>query len=551
MSAKNHWLSNMSKPASSWAAKSVGVKSQTAPETVNMPPTTTLELPKKAIGMALKGSNVDTKKSDWADSDDDEEFLASFSNAPRVQELEKTVTAKNARITDLNTALQEKEGSIAELEGVVEKQQRSLDKMDISTDALASQIEGLKKEVQKQHFHVQELIAKVDEKDRRIAVLETELDLHCNTVAELDVGQAMTLASSHETSVVADEEVTKDKHTKKEAQSTETAVAPTKPVVKNDNKDTSVPDTDSPEPKTTLSGAPGPGVDFSGFPVFATPATIKQTAPPPPAPKLKMGVDLSKFAKKASSTNRNTAKAKTGSVKGKPIHWDGPAPKIDSASDIRTKCYEERAVFASGPKVHVKMGDISLSTVPKYILMQCSLKAFKHFTESPDVTTFTLPADSMDADAAAAHLEWMKDMTYQGRVYSITLNSDEKFDDKNLQICRAARVLGLNNMYVGHFTKIFCDRIRSNTASYEFLSKVAAVAYPENDPIYDCLANNLANLRTRNTVKEPTQLEALLDTFPGLKSRVDKIGEHMLKKQRGAKGANTTKVVHIGKKMSV
>jgi hypothetical protein len=143
------------------------------------------------------------------------------------------------------------------------------------------------------------------------------------------------------------------------------------------------------------------------------------------------------------------------------------------------------------------LGDEILTTLPKYILMQTSHKAFKHFTDNSDATTFVLLAGSMDKGAAKAHLEWMKEMTYQGRVYSVTLHYDEKFDDENLQICRAARVPGHNNMYVGHFTKIFCDRIRSNTASSEFLNKIAVLSYPEDDPLYDCLANNLANLRAR------------------------------------------------------
>ncbi|UPX12715.1 uncharacterized protein EKO05_0003254 [Ascochyta rabiei] len=544
---QNLWLSNanVSNSASFWAAKS-DVKSPTTPESVDLLRTTPQEPPKNAVG-----AKDDTKKSNWADSDDDEEFLASFTDTSHIQELEKTVIAKDARIIDMDNALQEKDGRIAELEDVVERQQRGLDKMNISTDVLSTQVEGLKTEAHKQLFHVQELITEIEKKDRRIAVLEIDLDRLCDTIVGLDVEQASKQASSHETSMVVDEEVTKEKDSEKEAQSTKTEDAPTKPVVQNNDKGTFVLDADSPEPKATFPGAAGSVVDLSGFPVFVTPATIKQTAPPPPAPKLKMGIDLSKFAKKTSSKTPIIPKAKSGSGTSKHDKWDSPAPKIDSSSDVRTKSYEERVLFANGPKVEVKMGGVSLPAVPKYILMQCSSKAFKHFTESPEVTTFTLPANSMDFDAAAAHLGWMKEMTYKGRAYSITLNSDEKFDDKNLQICRAARVLGLNNMYVGHFTKIFCDRIRSDAASYEFLSKVAAAAYPENDPIYDCLTNNLANLRTRTTVKEPAKLKELLDAYPGLKTCVEKIGERMHKKQRGAKGENNTKVVHVDKKMFV
>ncbi|KAF9690759.1 hypothetical protein EKO04_011232 [Ascochyta lentis] len=540
----------MSNSASFWAAKSDGVKSPTAPASVDTQPIALGAPPKKASGMVVKGAKNDNKKSDWADSDDDDKFVASFKSTPCVQELEKTVAAKDARITDLSTELQEKEGRITELEDVVAKQQRILDDMESSVRATATQVEELKEDNHKQLLHVQELVAEVDEKNRRIAVLEADVDDHRDTLAELDIEDASTQASSHEAAVDEGGDDTKEGGTEMEAQSPKTAESTTKLGAMDDNKDTPGHAAHPSEPKITIPEASGPAVNLSEFPVFSTSATVKNTTPPPPAPKLKMGIDVSKFGKK-TSTKKHILKAKMAFDAGKKLYKDGPAPIIDCASDIRTKSHEDRALFTNGLKVQVKMGDIALSTVPKYVLMQCSLKAFKHFTDSPDANTFILPADSMDADAAAAHLGWMKEMTFQRRVYSITLNTDEKFDDKNLQTCRAARVLGLNNMYVGHFTKIFCDRIRSNAASYEFLSKVAALVCPENDPIYDCLANNLANLRVRNTAKKPAELEALLDKYPGLKARVEKIGERMHMKQRSAQGAKGMKVVHVGKKMDM
>jgi hypothetical protein len=114
-------------------------------------------------------------------------------------------------------------------------------------------------------------------------------------------------------------------------------------------------------------------------------------------------------------------------------------------------------------------------------------------------------------------------MTYQGRVYSITLNGEEKHNLKNLKICQAARVMGLNNTYVGHFTKVLCDRVRSNTSSLEFLSAICALAYPENDPIFECLANNLVNQQGSTGFKRAEDLEALLVKFPLLKEKMDKI----------------------------
>lgn len=542
----------MSNAATSWAAKSGDVKLSQAPAQV-AEPTTARGTPKKN-SMALNGEpsppllDISTdnilgttngvKKSNWADSDGEEDFLTSFTSTERVKELEETVTAKDARITDLTTAVQEKDTRIAELE---------------------STLDELQKENHKQFLHVQKLVAEVDEKDRRIAALETEVDQHCATIAELGVGENSTQVSSHQAAPATNAADTPAATTVKVKAQHETidtnkqAEPAAQTAIKAAPTDTNA--LVSPSAKTVSTKAAGPSVNFSAFPVFATPVTVKHTAPPPPAPKLKMPVDLSKFVKKLAA--KSAAPKKKVEATSDETAKDGPAPKIDPTSDIRMKRREERALFANGPKVQVKMGDTGLSTVPKYVLMQCSHKAFKHFTDDPDANTFTLAAGSMDEAAAKAHLEWMNEMTYQGRVYSVTLHSDEKFDDKNFQICRAARVLGLNNVYVGHFTKIFCDRIRSNTASYEFLHKIAALAYPENDPLYDCLANNLANLRTRNAVEKPAELEALLKKHTGLKARVEKIEERMRKKQDGmnsVKGPNNgkdIKVVHVGKKMDM
>lgn len=563
----------MSNPATFWAAKSGDVKSLQAPAQV-AEPTTARGTPKKN-DMALNGElsppllDISTnntpgttnsvKKSNWADSDDEEDFLTSFASTERVKELEETVTAKDARITDLTTAVQEKDTRIAELESTLDEQKQRFADLQLTADASTAQIDELQKENHKQFLHVQKLVAEVDEKDRRIAALETEVDEHCATIAELGVGENSTQVSSHQaapatTAVDTPAATTVKAEVQHETIDTNKKAEPAaQTAIKAAPTDTNA--LVSPSAKTASTKAAGPSVNLSAFPVFATLVTVKHTAPPPPAPKLKMPVDLSKFVKKPAA--KSAAPKKKVEATSDEIAKDGPAPKIDPTSDIRTKRREERALFANGPKVQVKMGDTGLSTVSKYVLMQCSHKAFKHFTDNPDANTFTLPAGSMDEAAAKAHLEWMKEMTYQGRVYSVTLHSDEKFDEKNLQICRAARVLGLNNMYVGHFTKIFCDRIRSNTASFEFLHKIAAIAYPENDPLYDCLANNLANLRTRNAVEKPAELEALLKKHTGLKARVEKIEERMRKKQegmnlvKGPKNGKDVKVVHVGKKMDM
>ncbi|KAF2686019.1 hypothetical protein K458DRAFT_416387 [Lentithecium fluviatile CBS 122367] len=109
-----------------------------------------------------------------------------------------------------------------------------------------------------------------------------------------------------------------------------------------------------------------------------------------------------------------------------------------------------------------------------------------------------------------------------GKVFSISLNH-EHTDERNLNIVRAARVLGLNNTYVGHFTRQYCDKIREHDLNYELMGTIATLAYPGNDPIYDCLANNIANQRKRGTVSDPEGLKAFLDLHPTLMHKVEAI----------------------------
>ncbi|KAF2125704.1 hypothetical protein P153DRAFT_369716 [Dothidotthia symphoricarpi CBS 119687] len=252
-----------------------------------------------------------------------------------------------------------------------------------------------------------------------------------------------------------------------------------------------------------------------------------------------MGIDMSKFGKKHAfkPAVKPTEPKKTSDI---PVSSYGlsskqrvktdAVPKINPTFDIRTMTHAERVLFANGPEVAVMMGDTKLAMLAKYVLMQCSAKAYRHFTENPNATTMTFKADSMDMDAAKAHLQWMDEMTFQGRVYSLTLHGDEKNDVKNLNICRAARVLGMNNIYVGHFTRTFCDRIRSQKASPAFISLVADLAYPENDPIFECLANNLVNMRVRSAM--PKGLEALLEKHAHLRGKMEKIEKRMMDKRR-------------------
>jgi hypothetical protein len=268
----------------------------------------------------------------------------------------------------------------------------------------------------------------------------------------------------------------------------------------------------------------------------------KKAAPVEKPKVLKMAIDMSKYnkkptptpvAKKADPSADKDFDTPTYGQSTKHRAKTDVVPKCQPDKDIRQMSHAERVLYANGPEVAVMLGTTKLATLPKYVIMQCSGKAYRYFTEHPDATSITYTAGSMDVDSAKAHLNWMDEMTYQGRVYSITLNGDEKFDTKNLKICQAARVIGLNNTYVGHFTKVLCDRVRSANPSMALFAMICELAVPGNDPIFDCLANNIVNQQLAKTSKKSEDLEKLAEKYPLLKEKMTKIEQRVKDSRAG------------------
>jgi hypothetical protein len=78
-------------------------------------------------------------------------------------------------------------------------------------------------------------------------------------------------------------------------------------------------------------------------------------------------------------------------------------------------------------------------------------------------------------------------------------------------------------MYVAQFTKQFCDRIRAQDVSYDFMDLVCQLAYPDNDPVFDCLANNLVNQKKVGNATGAADLEKLVAKYALLKDKVNQI----------------------------
>src|SRR5690242_11505850 len=303
----------MSNSALFWAAKSKGMKSpcsqagvstpaaQHESESKDFPSVKSMSFPTQSNTRIDKprGATSGIKKTNWADSDDEEEFIASFNSSACIQELEKTLVAKDDRINDLLTSLQEDNVRIVELESALEKQNFHITGLEGAFDAYAAQIKELKNENHKKALQIEQLVGDVVDRDRRIAALETEVDEQCATIADLGLGDSSTQVSSHDASEApkASFTVTIPQKVKVKANVVDSPQQAMQLELTNESGSGTA-TTALKIPAPTTKAAAGPAANLSIFPIFATASTVKQTIPPPPAPKLRMAVDLANFAKK-------------------------------------------------------------------------------------------------------------------------------------------------------------------------------------------------------------------------------------------------------------
>ncbi|KAG9190863.1 hypothetical protein G6011_08951 [Alternaria panax] len=509
------------------------------------------------------------KKADWADDDDDNSFIAEFmSQEPKIATLETTVALKEERVKELEALVVAKTLRVAELEGAVQDKDHHISDLEVEVQEKDIRIELLKNENSDQFLHNQELLRDTDEKDSQIKKLEAELEENTVTIRNLEQESASLVpVHTNDTGLITEDE---PKSELSEATKTDTSAVTTdtdndaeKTVSEtsgidsfemadahagNETKNEKakiVATTEEAKETTSAKKTRVPSFSKSDLPTFVTKDTLK-VVPAAPKPKiLTFPIDMSKYGKKsaASPTTKTVRPSSPMTEKnGHTTSWGhsarqtrdktGAMPEFNYSADIRHMPHGKRIVFGNGPEVIVKLGDVKLATVTKYVLMQCSFKAMEYFTKDPEATSWVFPAGSMDADSATAHLKWMDEMTYQSRIYSLKFQTEHVYDKKNLDICHSARVLGLNNMYVAQFTKQFCDRIRAQDMSPECMDLVCQLAYPDNDPVFDCLANNLVNQKKVGNAKGAADLEKLVAKYALLKEKVEKIEKRMMGRPR-------------------
>ncbi|EUC45352.1 hypothetical protein COCMIDRAFT_95750 [Bipolaris oryzae ATCC 44560] len=513
----------------------------------NPPTPTSGETPNKFLS---NGNGVDcvtpgAKKVSWADEEEDEKFLALLASRPEnpaVASLQTTITDKDELLKGLEATVVTKDLRIGELEAAAQESHEHMEYLEESLQVKENTVKTLERENHVQFVKIQELYRETTEKEERIHCLERELERLAVAQEPKQIPVSDTQLSTRNDGANSNEMV------KPEAETFTSTVAPekSKSVETPESKEAISNSTELASAKKTKDdltekSANGPASQDIDSPTFVTKETLK-VVPPAPKPRvLTFPIDMSKYGKKpapdVATKDQGPSPGSMGGKKGRTESWNrspkqarvktDAKPFFNPSADIRQMPSTQRVLYGNGPDVSFKLGDVELKTLPQYVLMQCSGKAFQHFKTNPTATSWSFPAGSMDADATKSLLNWMDEMTYQGRVYSVSLNSAPANDHRNIQICRAARVMGLNNAYVGHFTKRLCERVRSKDVSLEFMDLLCKFAYPENDPVFDCLANRLAMQKAAGSMQGKAMLEKLATAYPVLRVKVEKIERRM------------------------
>ncbi|KAF2449838.1 hypothetical protein P171DRAFT_200587 [Karstenula rhodostoma CBS 690.94] len=416
--------------------------------------------------------------------------------AKRLEETESTVDQQAQRIVELNTETKGQAFRIEQLEVAIDEKSARLVELEASTVDQEARIANLVHQVDKEARRATRLAEELEKKAAIIQQLELQIaenvsmpDSDSATEVEVDDGSVAATPQPKPEAFPAVAEFGKIDAPAVDPKDTTAGAIGVTPEKPAKSQAASPVDGDFPALSPTefpALGKPTPVRDLRRSP-FVTADNIRKMPPPPPARTLKFGIDPSKFQKKPAS---GPGKFIFGSRRA----TEGP-PKIDLNKDIRHMSKEEREPFGYGPTAQIVMGNETVAALPKYIFMQVSYTAFKHWTENPTAQTIKFEAGSMTKGALNIQLDWITMHTHCNYVFSISLNKDNS-DRHNLELIRCARVLGLHSMYMGHFTRLYCQKVRDGP-SKELVALVEELAYNDDDPIFDCLANWLAMQRSK------------------------------------------------------
>jgi hypothetical protein len=265
-------------------------------------------------------------------------------------------------------------------------------------------------------------------------------------------------------------------------------------------------------------------------PLFSTPETVKTG---PPVPKAPLMVFPQKNTKNASaSAPKTTALAAMTAPKVAENAAKGAWAATGYLLDVRNLSRDQREDLGRGPKVTITVGGIPSPTIPKKMLMQVSEAANNYFTKNPNANVMPFPRGCMVGGAVCEFAKWINDICTASKEFSVKIrfsNITKDADTQNLAIMQAARVLGMST-YVRHFTRHYCDEIRKVLLPLDTIARIAQFTTTD-DPVYECLVNNMAHHRSKKNVSEQQQLEQFLVAHPRLAADLEKANAKIQEKR--------------------
>lgn len=492
---------------------------------------------------------------------------ASASSAPAVQSPQNSMIFKRKQLarvfedSDDDDDIQSpstsigpdtKDSHIQRLEGEVAAKDACIKALEGGARAQDTRTQGLSTTVEKKELHIKELVALSDEKARQTVQLVDELEQKSKQIQDLEdkVKALENKVKALEGKVhhVPLDEPAAEYHTPETSTPENSApkgVAPvpfadsatpnnpppkifasvqTSPVARNEETTTATP----PKPLTILTRTPTPRDIIA--PVFITPDMVKSVPPVAPAPvltfpnkNLKEATAQPKLANLAPATLKKTA---TDAAKGA---WSAAG----WLPDVRNLPYKQRKELGRGPKTCIVLGGVPIQGIPKKMLMQVSEMANDFFTKQPRANQIYLPANSMAMAAARELMAWVSDVCTSPKEFSVKLrflSNTSDADAQNIAIMSAARYLGMST-YVRHFTRHYCDEIRRQMLSLDTIALIEKF-FAVDDPVFECLVNNLAHHRSKQNLPGQEQFEEFIKDHPKLAAAMEKANEAILQKRQ-------------------
>ncbi|KAF2703273.1 hypothetical protein K504DRAFT_508189 [Pleomassaria siparia CBS 279.74] len=535
----------------------------------------------------------------FTDSDDDNFDLPvtpSYQGTKelRPKQIEGDVIAKDDRIKTLEAETAAKDARVKELEDMVEKKNLHIDVVVALVGEKSRRSDQLQAEVAQKAAYIEKLEAKITVLESQVVdpIAEDTLteEAHITDILTADKSNLAETAarntdSEHITPDDANDAISEDPtpevsipekvntKTATPAESTPEQSTPEKANTKIAPSEDSTPEQLTPQKTNTETPPPAesakplqlqpaaptkphakdeqsPAPHDLTAPVFITPATMKIGTPVPPRPVLKF--PNKNIGKQNSSKITTIAAPKPIIAAPKLATLDPEASNNKSTSgngkgpwksatgrvlDVRSLSREQREELGRGPKVSLEVRGVYIRGIPKGMFMQVSERAHDLFTKNPHMDVARFPESGMAPAAVKEIAAWITDICSAPKEFSLKIRfagNTADADAQNLAIMNAARNLGMS-AYIRHFTRHYCEDIRKGITTMKLIALIERTATVD-DPVFECLVNNLTLHRTMQNDADRQQFEEFLKDHKRLGEAMAKVDMKIKEKHRDTGG---------------